>query len=155
MSGGLDALETLDAEGHRLAKQPFDSCYVFQWSGAAVAKIRGTGDWDVAMVNGEGILHCSDVNTCRLRWKLDLGCKATSPINVSAGDIDGDGRDNLLVSLPNGELLAVDEKQEKSCIMWKKTFDAGVNDAFMADVDEDGTGEIVVELADGSVKVLK
>ncbi len=155
MSGGLDALETLDASGNRVGRCAFASAYEFQWCGAAVAKIRGTGDWDVGTANVDGTFYCSDVNTCQTRWKLYLGTRAATAFNISSGDVDGDGRDNFLVGLPNGDLLALDEKNGRGFVLWKKTFDAGVREAVMADVDGDGKAELIVDLDDGRVKVLK
>src|SRR5581483_12222934 len=101
------------------------------------------------MVNGQGVFHCEDVNTCRTRWTLDLGTKATFPINVVSGDIDGDGRDNFLVGLPNGELLALDEQNGQPVVLWKVRFASGVKEAILADLDGDGLAEIIVETEDG------
>lgn len=155
MSGGLDALETLDASGNRIGKRDFPSTYEFQWCGAAVGKIRRTGEWDVGTVNGDGVFYCSDVNTCKTRWTLSLGAKTITATNVLSGDVDGDRRDNFLVGLTNGDLVALDEKNGKGFVLWKVTFDAGVNEAVMADVDADGRAEVIVALDDGRVKVLK
>jgi hypothetical protein len=155
MSPGLDALETLSLTGERLARRPFASSYEFDWCGSAVGRIRRTGEWDIAMVTQQGILHCADVLTCQTRWTLDLGTKATSPINVVSGDLDGDGQDNFLVGLPNGDLLAVDEQNGKGVVVWKVSFEAGVREAILADVDGDGLLEIIVETEDGRVRVLK
>jgi len=154
-SPGLDALEVLDAAGARLAKKDFASTYEFDCTAAAVARIRDAAHWDVGMVDKEGLFYCADVNTCQYRWTLDLGVKATSPVSVTSGDLDGDGRDNFLVGLPNGDLVALDEKDGKGFVLWTLPFDAGVNGAFLADVDGDGVGEVVVELDDGRVKLLK
>lgn len=155
MAGGLDVLEALDADGNRVARHSFASIYEFQWCGAAVARMRKTGEWDVGTANTNGIFYCSDAITCATRWSLTLGEKPSLGTNISSGDVDGDGRDNFLVGLPNGDLLALDEKDGKGFVLWKVTFDAGVKEALMADVDADGRSEIVVDLDDGRVKVLK
>jgi len=155
MSGGLDALETLDAAGNRIAKSDFASAYDFQWCGAAIAKLRGTQGWDVGTVDCYGVFFCSDVNTCRTRWTLDLGLKPVNYVNISSGDVDGDGRDNFLVGLPDGRLVVLDERDGKGFILWKVIFDAGVEEAFLADVDGDGRAEVIVSLDDGRVKVLR
>ena len=155
MSPGLDALETLNAAGERMARRAFASAYEFDWCGSAVGKIRGSGEWDIAIVSREGVLHCADVSTCQMRWTLDLGAKATSPINVVSGDLDGEGRDNFLVGLPNGDLVAVDERNGAGVVSWKTSFDAGVREAILADVDGDGLVEIIVETEDGRIRVLK
>jgi hypothetical protein len=119
------------------------------------AKIRRSGEWDIAMVTQEGILHCADVRTCQTRWTLDLGAKATSSINVASGDLDGDGRDNFLVGLPNGDLVAVDERNGVGVVLWRSSFDAGVRESILADVDGDSLVEIIVETEDGRIRVLK
>ncbi len=155
MSPGLDALETLSLAGERLARRAFGSPYEFDWCGSTVAKIRRSGEWDLAMVTQEGILHCADVRTCQTRWTLDLGAKATASINVASGDLDGDGRDNFLVGLPNGDLVAVDERNGVGVVLWRSSFDAGVREAILADVDGDSLVEIIVETEDGRIRILK
>jgi hypothetical protein len=40
-------------------------------------------------------------------------------------------------------------------VLWQVSFDAGVREAILADVDGDGRLEIIVETDDGRVRVLK
>jgi hypothetical protein len=155
MASGLQTLEILDAEGKRLAKRDFGSVSEFEWSGPAVGKIRTDGQWDLGMVNQEGVFHCIDANTCQTRWTFNTGCRATMPVNVVSADLDGDGRDNFLMGMPNGDLIALDERNGAVAVLWKITFDYGVREAIVADVDGDGLAEIIVELEDGSIRVLK
>lgn len=155
MAGGLDCLETLDADGDRIAKEAVASTYDFEWCGAAVARLRKTQEWDVGTVNCYGVFYCSDVNTCRTRWTFDLGVKPVSSIQISSGDVDSDGRDEFLIGLPDGRLVALTENDGKGHVLWTAAFDAGVEEAFLADVDGDGKGEVVADLDDGTVKVLR
>lgn len=148
---GLDTIQSLDASGAVLMNRFFNT-YEFEYCGSAVASLR-PGAWDVAMVNHDGILHCVDALTGRSRWTMDLGTKA-AVFNVSTVDVDGDGRDNLIVGLPTGELLALDERDGKGVVLWRKPFAAGIRDAFAADLDGDGHSEIIVETEDGRVRVL-
>lgn len=154
MSPGLDALESLGPAGERLARQPYGSTYEFDWCSAAVARLR-PGQWDLGMASSEGVFHCAEVATCRSRWTLDLGVKATSAISVVSGDLDGDGRDNFLVSLPDGRLLCLDEVGGRGRVRWEVRFEAAVGEAIIADVEGDGRAEIVACLDSGEVKVLK
>ncbi len=155
MSSGLQSVETLDADGKRLAKQDFASTYEFEWNSSAVGRIRPDGGWDLAMVTRDGVLHCIDTATCQTRWTFDLGCKATLPINIVSADLDSDGRDNFLAGLPDGTLLALDERDGRPDVLWRLLFDNGVRDTIIGDLDSDGHAEIVIETEDGAVRVLK
>lgn len=155
MSPGLDALELLGPAGERLAMQKYASTYMFQWCSAAVGHARDAQHWDVGMIDTEGVFHCADVGTCVTRWRLDLGAKGLLAANVAAGDLDGDGRDDFLVGLPDGRLVAVTERAGRGQVLWTYRFGAAVREAIMADADGDGRAEIVAELDNGFVKVLE
>jgi outer membrane protein assembly factor BamB len=154
MAPGLQTLELLDASGARIAKRDYASAYEFEWCGSAVAQTRGAGRWDVGIVNQEGMFHCCDVTTCQTRWTFDLGSRASMPFNVVSADLDGDGRDEFLVGTPKGELYALSESAAGH-LLWKKSFEGGIREAIVADVDSDGIAEIIVELEDGSIHILK
>jgi hypothetical protein len=155
MSPGLDALEILDAAGARLARSPYGSTYQREWCNSAVAQLRGPGNWDIGMITHEGVFHCADLATGKDRWTLDLGVKASYPAHIVSGDLDGDGRDNFLVGLANGELVALDEKDDRGAVMWKIRMEAAIRDVILGDVDGDRQIEIVVETDDGRIRVLK
>jgi hypothetical protein len=120
-----------------------------------VAQVRGGREWDAGIVSELGVFHCVDVNTCQTRWTLDLGTPSSWPITVVAGDLTGEGRDNFLVCLPNGELVAVAERDGQGEVLWKKQFEGAVIEAIVADVVGDGLAEIIVHTDDGFVRILK
>jgi hypothetical protein len=156
MSSGLQSVETLDAAGKRLAKHDFASVYEFEWNSSSVAQLRGpAGPWDLLMVNRDGILHCFDIGTCLPRWTYDLHCKATIPISIVTADLDADGKDDLLIGLPNGTLFAFTEHDAKPAILWHLDLDHGIRDTIVADVDGDGKAEVIVETEDGCIHILK
>jgi hypothetical protein len=155
MSPGLETLEILDAEGARLALSGFGSIYEREWTGSAVAQIRGSADWDIGMITRDGTFHCADLQTGATRWTKEFAVKSAHPYNVVSGDLDGDGRDNFLIGLSNGELIALDEKAGQGVVLWKTAFDAAIKDMILADIDGDAKIEIIVETDDGLVRVLK
>jgi hypothetical protein len=154
LSPGLENLEILDERGARLAKTPFGGIYERAYCGSAMARIRGDGQWDVGMVTNAGVFHSADADTARDRWTLTLGVEASPAVQICSGDVDGDGRDNYLLGLGNGDLLALDERKGQGVVLWRKRFPAGVRGVIMADVDGDGRGEIIVDTEDYSVRIL-
>ena len=100
------------------------------------------------------MFHCCDVETCQTRWTFDLGTRASQPFNVVSADLDGDGRDEFLIGTPKGDLFALDESGNGH-VLWKLTFEYGIREAIIADVDGDGIAEVIVELDDGSIHILK
>ncbi len=154
LSPGLEQLEILNEQGARLAMTPYGSIYEREWCASAVARIRPAG-WDLGMLTQRGVFHCAGVESGRDRWTLDLGVLAIYPSRVTAADVDGDGRDNFLVGLSNGELMALDEEDQKGVILWKTTLDAPILETRMADLDGDGLADIIVETDEGRIHVFR
>ncbi len=155
LSPGLENLEVLDIEGHRLAKTPYGGIYERSFCGSAMAKIRDGRRWDIGMMTIEGVFHSADAVTAQDRWTLDLDVKSSTLPQIAAADIDGDGRDNYVFGMVNGDLIALDEHNGKGRILWKKRFPSAIRNTVVADLDGDGPAEIIVETGDYAVRVLR
>jgi outer membrane protein assembly factor BamB len=156
MSPGLETLEILDAAGSRLARSPYGGIYEREWCGSAVARIRstGSGEWDLGMLAKDGVFYCADLATGQTRWNFNTKIEAAYPTRVASGDIDGDGRDNYVTGLSDGQLLAFDERDGQGVVLWKVELGAAIRDLIIADLDGDAKAEIIVETDDGRIRVL-
>jgi len=136
---------------------PSDLRHVFQFSRAAVGTPRGNGQWDIGLIAAAGVFHCVDLATLQTRWKLDLGCAIRSSVTIVCGDVDGNGQDDFLVGLPNGDLVALAEnlQSHEGEVLWKARLDYGIGEAILADVDGDGSMEVIVSTHEGRVRVLR
>jgi outer membrane protein assembly factor BamB len=156
MSPGLETLEILDASGSRLARTPYGGIYEREWCGSAVARIRSTGtnEWDLGMLAKDGVFYCADLATGQTRWSFNTKVEAVYPTRVASGDIDGDGRDNFVTGLSDGQLLALDERDGRGSVLWRVKLGAAIRDLVIADLDGDAKAEIIVETDEGRIRVL-
>jgi hypothetical protein len=156
MSPGLETLEVLDAAGSRLVRIPYGGIYEREWCGSAVARIRstGAGEWDLGMLAKDGVFYCADLTTGQTRWSFNTKVEAAYPTRVASGDIDGDGRDNFIMGLSDGHLLALDERDGQGFVLWGVQLGAAIRDLVIADLDGDAKAEIIVETDDGRIRVL-
>lgn len=153
LAGGLENLEILDLDGARRAMVPTGSIYEQQFAGPAVAR-RPDGLWSLGTLSNQGVFHCQDLVDGRERWRLDLGVKPTGPTRVVAGDVDGNGQEEFLVGLSDGQLVALAERRQAPRRLWSMRVDAAIRDVVLADVNGDGSSEIVIETDDGKVRLL-
>lgn len=156
LSPGLEQMEILDASGARVAMASLGGIYVRDSCTSAVGRPGGQdGGWDVASIAHDGILHCTSVSTAEDRWTLDLGVKSEAAYHIIAANLEGSGRDDFLVAMPNGDLDCVGERRGKGVLLWRKSFDAGLTDVIAADLEGDGHPDIIVSADDDTVRILK
>jgi hypothetical protein len=106
------------------------------------------------MLAKDGIFYCAELATGKTRWTFNTEVEAAHPTRVAGGDIDGDGRDNFLMGLSNGELIALDEHEGSGIPLWRAAVGAALRDVLIADVDGNGKAEIIVETDDGRIRIL-
>jgi outer membrane protein assembly factor BamB len=152
-AGGIHGLELLDERGLTIWRTDAEL-----WEYASSTPAVGFPGTDREPVLGAvargGAFRAIDVRTGSLRWELDLG-SAPNASSIVAADLDGDGRDEFLVGLPNGRLVCLGEEAPGTGnIDWTATFDSAVANPIVVDLDGDGVAELVVATADGQVRWL-
>lgn len=151
-ANGIHGLELLDARGRR--RWRLEAPLWTYAAGAAAVFRLADGAHVVAQPRRDGKLEVITLSTGQNRWHLDLGNHIESA-SVTAGDVDGDGLDELLVGLPDGRLLCVADVEATPIIRWSVDLGAGVSDAFLAVINRQGRTGIVVATSDGAVRILK
>lgn len=110
------------------------------------------GRWLMGFGRQDGTFVCLDVETGQVRWKVPLQATAS---DVSACDIDGDGRQEFVFGTSHGDLYALADHDGKPRLAWKAHFPARVDTPVLADVDGDGASEILVAMGDGNLCLLR
>ena len=81
----------------------------------------------------------SEVDPCR--WSIDL----KRPVSrMAAADLDGDGRQELVLGGSDGNLYALAERSGQARILWKVPLGSRVGEPVLADLDGDNHAEILV-----------
>ncbi len=120
-----------------------------------VADLDGDGDLDIVAAG-----HCStpgeevrayEAATGQLRWALSMPetCPVIGgPVALTSGDLDGDGRDEVLISVGN-VLRVVGEESGQGLLRWRATFVAepGELNPVIADVDGSGRPQILINIS--------
>ena len=96
-------------------------------------------------------IRCYDAASGRVKWRRTMPAEGVVVGPVSA-DLDGDGRDEALYAVGRRlYCIGVGEEAHGGRIKWQIGLPAEVGPPVIADVDGDGTAEILVVGHDGYV----
>jgi hypothetical protein len=86
------------------------------------------------------------------RWSIDL----KSPVSrMVAADLDGDGRQELILGSSDGNLYALAERSGRAQILWTVALGRRVGEPVLADLDGDHRAEILVSTEAGRLYCLQ
>src|SRR5262249_19742902 len=126
-TAGLFGISKLDSHAKTLwqIKNDDDRKWRYYKSLGAVGDVVGNGKLSLGILAEDGLFECIDISSGNIRWSLDL---RTSPNDTSvvAGDLDGNGKDEFLLGLPDGTLVCIAEEAAHGKILWRKQFDSSV-----------------------------
>jgi hypothetical protein len=125
-----------------------------EWrSGAEVVfrDARRPGRWCVAWPDQGGRMICREVETGAVRWTHAMESLCQAP---AAGDVDGDGRDELVVAGSDGRVTALRDAGDRAEVVWQAELGMPAGPPLLVDVDGDGRCDGVVGAADGVLYVL-
>jgi hypothetical protein len=148
-ANGIHGAAALDRSGRTRWRRPEVLWRLAAGRAALFTTVDGPA---IAMPTRDGRLEVVAVSSGALRWSFPLGMELEHA-SVTAGDIDGDGWDELLVGLPDGRLLALGDEAGHPTPRWSLQLDAGVTDAWLTGMDG-GRAGIVTCTADGDVRLL-
>jgi len=151
---GIYGMTLLSSSGEilwRIDTPPDDFCHYYE-SYPAVGK--NDGRLTIGTLTNMGLFECIDAKTGKVIWSTDLGV-APSRTSIVSGDLDGDGSDEFLTGLPDGQLICLKHDLDGGRILWTKQFDAALYNPIIADIDGDGFAEIVVSTSDGYVRIIE
>jgi hypothetical protein len=108
--------------------------------------------WRGLQAQVDGSLVCFDVASGRHAWVMPL---KTTISGIVTGDLDGDGRCEVVFGGADGTLIALRDAGGHPEKLWEKRFRAPVGAVILADIDGDRAVELVVSIGDGTIQVLK
>jgi hypothetical protein len=132
--------------------------------------LDGDGRREVLHAQPDGLLRCFGVGpparcpTCPAdaplpagkesssRWQFDVG----RPVSrMTAADLAGDGRTEVLFGGDDGKLHALGERDGKARLLWSVSLGRRVGEPVVADLDGDGRPAVLVAAEDGRLYCLK
>lgn len=115
-----------------------------------IADVDGDGKLEIGTVHNGGTFRCYDAATGALKWELETPRLWTDTITA---DVDGDGLPEFLLA-GNAVTAIKAAAQDAGKVLWEVPL-PNSRTPFIADLDGDGFGEIVVTSGDGRLRVLK
>jgi YVTN family beta-propeller protein len=152
-AAGIDSLALIDSAAKLLWNATGARWRYFR-SLPAVGDTTDSGRLMLGTFREDGYFDCIDTVSGKVVWSLPLHVRPNNS-SVVAGDINGDGKDEFLVGLPNGVLVCIGEEEGQGKVLWQVHFGSGVNNPVIADVDGDGMAEIILSTSDGYVRILR
>jgi hypothetical protein len=148
-ANGIHGAAGLDRVGRTRWRRPE---VLWRLAAGRAARYESADGPAIAMPTRDGQLEAVIAPTGELRWSYQLGMELEHA-SVTGGDVDGDGRDELVVGLPDGRLLVLGEDGALPSLRWSIDLDAGITDAWLTTVGGRRSG-IVVCTTDGVVRML-
>jgi len=122
---------------------------------AAFGDFAGGGRMQAIGLGYPDGVRCYDTATGNIVWRMPMPADGINDSPVS-GDIDSDGRDELLFT--RGHTLyciGTDKAGKRGVVKWTLDLPAWVSSPVVADVDGDGLADILVTGADGHIYCVK
>ena len=151
-------VQIYDGKTHQLQRQSI-SYFGQSFSALALGDVDGDGRMEIVVgtkrehTGATGVhIIVFDGATLEEKWKSeDLGVYWGGVYDLKLADVDGDGRKDILVSLPGGRVYAFDGETHQ--MIWFAPLEAWALE--VADVTGDGKPEILVGLDRGEIQVYR
>jgi len=134
-------------------------------NGTKTIALQYTTDDDRGVDQFRGMLYAYDAVDGTVKWTYDMkpafGGKGVTARDIIAVDIDGDGRDEFIVTTNTGWVIAFNGENdaalasnEASRVLWSVRLGISVGTPIAADADADGLSDVLVPADDGYIYVI-